>query len=52
VGWEHSFTLPQAGGKPVKIAAWGLDATTGKLCRLSKAYLVNAQEAEIRELEQ
>jgi hypothetical protein len=52
VGWEHSFTLPQASGKPTKIAAWALDATTGKLCKLNKAYLIDAQDAEIRELEQ
>lgn len=52
VGWEHSFTLPQASGKPIKIAAWALDASTGKLCKLTKAYLIDAQDAEIRELEQ
>jgi hypothetical protein len=52
VGWEHSFTLPQSSGKPIKIAAWALDANTGKLCKLNKAYLIDAQDAEIRELEQ
>ena len=52
VGWEHSFTLKQVSGKPIKIAAWALDATTGKLCKLNKAYLIDAQHAEIRELEQ
>ena len=52
MGWEHSFTLPQVRGKPIKIAAWALDATTGKLCQLNKAYLIDAQDAEIGELEQ
>ena len=48
-GWEHSFTLPQVTGKPIKIAAWALDANTGELCKLQKTYVVDAQEAEIRE---
>jgi hypothetical protein len=52
VGWEHSFTIPQSSGKPIKIAAWALDASTGKLCKLTKVYLIDAQGAEIRELEQ
>lgn len=50
-GWEHSFTLPQFRGKPIKIAAWALDANTGRLCKLHKAYVVDAQEAEISEVE-
>jgi hypothetical protein len=50
-GWEHSFTLAQANGKPIKIAAWALDANTGRLCRLNKAYVVDAQGAEISEVE-
>ena len=52
VGWEHSFTLPQASGRPRKIAAWAVDAGTGELCKLTKAYLIDAQDGEIRELEQ
>jgi hypothetical protein len=52
VGWEHSFTLPQASGKPIKIAAWAVDASTGELCKLTKAYFIDAKDAEIRELEQ
>jgi hypothetical protein len=51
-GWEHSFMLPQVGGKPLKIAAWGLDANTGQLCKLQKAYIVDQQEIEIREVKQ
>jgi len=51
VGWEHSFTLPQSSGKPIKIAAWALDASTGQLCKLHKAYVVDAQEAVISEVE-
>jgi len=51
-GWEHSFMLPQVGGKPIKIAAWALDANTGQLCKLQKAYVVDQQEAEIREVKQ
>jgi len=50
-GWEHSFVLPQDGGKPLKIAAWALDANTGQLCKLQKAYVVDQQAAEIREVE-
>jgi len=50
-GWEHSFTLPQVKGKPLKIAAWALDANTGQLCKLHKAYVVDAQEVEISEVE-
>jgi hypothetical protein len=50
-GWEHFFTLPQVKGKPVKIAAWALDANTGQLCRLNKAYVVDAQGREISEVE-
>jgi hypothetical protein len=49
-GWEHSFMLPQVGGKPIKIATWALDANTGQLYKLQKAYVVDAQEAEIREV--
>ena len=52
VGWEHSFTLPQASGKPIKIAAWAVDASTGELCKLTKAYFIDAKDADIRELEQ
>jgi hypothetical protein len=50
-GWEHSFALPQVGGKPLKIAAWAVDANTGRLCKLRKAHVVDAQEAVIREVE-
>ena len=50
-GWEHSFTLPQVKGKSLKIAAWALDANTGQLCRLNKAYVVDAQGVEISEVE-
>lgn len=52
VGWEHSFSLPQPRGKPIQIAAWAVDASTGELCKLTKAYLIDAQDGEIRELEQ
>lgn len=50
-GWEHSFALPQVSGKPLKIAAWAVDANTGRLCKLRKAHVVDAQEAVIREVE-
>jgi hypothetical protein len=50
-GWEHSFALPQVRGKPIKIAAWALDANTGRLCKLRKAYVVDADEALISEVE-
>ena len=50
-GWEHSFTLPQVKGKSLKIAAWALDANTGQLCRLNKAYVVDAHGGEISEVE-
>jgi hypothetical protein len=51
-GWEHSFMLPQVGGKPLTIAAWALDANTGQLCKIQKVYVVDQQEAEIREVKQ
>jgi hypothetical protein len=35
----------------MKIAAWALDANTGQFCKLHKAYVVDAQEAEISEVE-
>jgi hypothetical protein len=50
-GWEHSFILPQVDRKPIKLAAWALDANTGQLCKLRKAYVVNEQVSEIREVE-
>jgi len=50
-GWEHSFALPQASGKPIKIAAWALDANTGRSCKLRKAYVIDAQQAVIKEVE-
>ena len=49
--WEHSFRLPQVGGKPIKLAAWAIDANTGQLCKLHKAYVVNGQASEIRAVE-
>jgi hypothetical protein len=50
-GWEHFFALPQVSGKPLKIAAWAVDANTGRLCKLRKTHVVDAQEAMIREVE-
>ena len=52
VGWEHSFALPQVKRKTMTITAWALDANTGQLCKLHKAYVVDAHEAEINEVEQ
>jgi hypothetical protein len=52
VGWEHSFALPQVKRKTMTITAWALDANTGQLCKLHKAYVVDAKEAEINEVEQ
>jgi hypothetical protein len=42
-GWEHALTLPQGGGRPLTLAAWAVDADTGRLCRLHKTYAVDAQ---------
>jgi hypothetical protein len=50
-GWEHSFMLPQVGGKSLKIGAWALDANTGQLCKLQKDFVVDQEKAEIREVE-
>lgn len=50
-GWEHFFTLPQVKRQPMKITAWALDANTGQLCKLDKAYVIDAQEPEINEVE-
>ena len=52
LGWEHSFKLPQINGKPTKVAAWALDATTGKVCKLNGSYLIDAQDAVVRGLGQ
>jgi hypothetical protein len=43
--------LPHIDGKPLKIAAWALDANTGQLCKLQKAYVVDQEAAEMREVE-
>jgi hypothetical protein len=50
-GWEHSFALPQTSGKSIKIAAWALDANTGRSCKLRKAYVIDAQQAVTKEVE-
>jgi hypothetical protein len=49
-GWEYAWRLPQGERKPLKITAWALDADTGHLCKLSKAYVIGEEEPEIREV--
>jgi putative effector of murein hydrolase LrgA (UPF0299 family) len=51
-GWAHSFTLPSTEERSAKITAWAFDATTGALCRLTKAYLVERGTGAIRAIEE
>lgn len=44
-GWEHAFRLPQIGARPLTIAAWAVDAVTGRLCRLRQSHVAARGDA-------
>lgn len=47
-GWEHTFALPEAAGPMVTLAAWALDAHTGRLCRLHMTYEVEVATGQVQ----